>query len=124
MRLATTIKATKIVSLIDGREYSGLYSHLRNYGIDEEQYREMFGLPSNYPTLHPVYLISSSVSSNDRMIATVSEPTTRDYYKGKNKKLKAEAKAKLAAIKANLKDINISNATIKAAKAKLTKTSK
>jgi predicted transcriptional regulator len=45
----------KIISLIDGKPYSSLKRHLRGHGLTPDQYRERYGLKSDYPMVAPAY---------------------------------------------------------------------
>jgi predicted transcriptional regulator len=45
-----------IVCLEDGKQFKSLKRHLRTqYGLSPEQYREKWGLPSDYPMVAPNY---------------------------------------------------------------------
>src|ERR671917_2826300 len=44
-----------LISLEDGRRYKTLRRHLNGRGLTPEQYREKWGLPSNYPMVAPNY---------------------------------------------------------------------
>jgi predicted transcriptional regulator len=44
-----------LISLEDGRRYKTLRRHLTGRGLTPEQYREKWGLPSNYPMVAPNY---------------------------------------------------------------------
>ncbi|MCP8938154.1 MucR family transcriptional regulator [Alsobacter sp. SYSU M60028] len=44
-----------LVSLEDGQRYKSLKRHLAGRGLTPEQYREKWGLPSNYPMVAPNY---------------------------------------------------------------------
>lgn len=44
-----------IVSLIDGKSYKTLRRHLARHGMTPEQYRERFGLKSDYPMVSENY---------------------------------------------------------------------
>jgi predicted transcriptional regulator len=44
-----------IISLEDGRRYKSLKRHLSGRGLTPEQYREKWGLPSDYPMVAPSY---------------------------------------------------------------------
>jgi MucR family transcriptional regulator, transcriptional regulator of exopolysaccharide biosynthesis len=44
-----------IISLEDGRQYKSLKRHLGGRGLTPEQYREKWGLPSDYPMVAPNY---------------------------------------------------------------------
>src|SRR5918997_3513109 len=44
-----------LISLEDGRRYKSLRRHLSGRGLTPEQYREKWGLPSNYPMVAPNY---------------------------------------------------------------------
>ena len=52
-----------IISLIDGKPYKTLRRHLSRHGMSPEQYRERFGLKSDYP------MVSESYSSARREMA-------------------------------------------------------
>ena len=44
-----------LISLEDGKRYKTLRRHLAGRGLTPEQYREKWGLPSNYPMVAPNY---------------------------------------------------------------------
>src|ERR671910_1940325 len=44
-----------LISMEDGRRYKSLKRHLTGRGLTPEQYREKWGLPSNYPMVAPNY---------------------------------------------------------------------
>jgi predicted transcriptional regulator len=44
-----------LISLEDGKRYKTLRRHLTGRGLTPEQYREKWGLPSNYPMVAPNY---------------------------------------------------------------------
>jgi len=51
-----------LICLEDGRKYKSLKRHLRTrYGITPEQYREKWGLPSDYPMVAPAYAKARSL---------------------------------------------------------------
>ncbi|MES2337089.1 MAG: MucR family transcriptional regulator [Pseudomonadota bacterium] len=52
-----------IVSLVDGKPYKTLRRHLSRHGMTPEQYRERFGLKSDYP------MVSESYSNARREMA-------------------------------------------------------
>jgi len=45
----------RIISLIDGKPYKTLKRHLANNGLTPAQYRERYGLKSDYPMVAPAY---------------------------------------------------------------------
>lgn len=44
-----------IISMIDGKPYKTLRRHLSRHGMTPEQYRERFGLKSDYPMVSETY---------------------------------------------------------------------
>lgn len=44
-----------ITSLIDGRHFKSLRRHVSAAGYTPETYRERFGLPADFPMVHPEY---------------------------------------------------------------------
>ena len=51
-----SLKDDVIICLEDGQPYQSLKRHLRvKYGMSPEQYREKWGLPSDYPMVAPAY---------------------------------------------------------------------
>ncbi|MGA0595177.1 MucR family transcriptional regulator [Enterovirga sp. CN4-39] len=44
-----------LISLENGRQYKSLKRHLSSYDLTPEQYREKWGLPSDYPMVAPNY---------------------------------------------------------------------
>ena len=60
MKPAVTIKksltADYLICLEDGKKFKSLRRHLRShYNLSPEQYREKWGLPSDYPMVAPNY---------------------------------------------------------------------
>lgn len=51
----SSVRDEYLISLIDGRQYKVLTRHLRVHGLSADQYREAFGLPSDYPMVAPAY---------------------------------------------------------------------
>jgi predicted transcriptional regulator len=55
----------KIISMIDGKEYSMLKKHIARHGYTPESYREAFGLPSSYPMVADGYrAVRSEIAKN------------------------------------------------------------
>lgn len=44
-----------LISMEDGRRYKSLKRHLSGRGLTPEQYRQKWGLPSDYPVVAPAY---------------------------------------------------------------------
>lgn len=44
-----------ITSLIDGKQYKTLKRHLANHGLTPNEYRQRYGLKSDYPMVAPAY---------------------------------------------------------------------
>ena len=44
-----------ILSMITGEKLKTLKRHLRHHGLDEQQYRERYNLPDDYPMVAPAY---------------------------------------------------------------------
>jgi len=55
-----SITPQAIYSFIDGRGYKSLKRHLSSNGYTEEQYKETFGLPYDYPMTAPEYAAERS----------------------------------------------------------------
>jgi predicted transcriptional regulator len=55
-----TITPDAIISLEDGQPYKSLKRHLTSRGLTPEQYREKWGLPSDYPMVAPNYAAQRS----------------------------------------------------------------
>lgn len=119
MRASATIKATKIVSLIDGKEYAALRGQLAQYGITAEEYREMFGLPSSYPMLHPHESAAQDIIQTKTNASVMKNVYHAKHFIDKIRGIKARAKAEISKIKADLKDVAISAKTIREAKKSL-----
>ena len=49
------VTSTGIVSMIDGREFKSMKRHVGLHGYTPASYRETFGLPSDFPMVHPAY---------------------------------------------------------------------
>lgn len=50
----------KIISMIDGKPYSTLRRHLTANGLTPEEYRQRYGLKTDYPMVAPGYSASRS----------------------------------------------------------------
>ena len=44
-----------LISMEDGRKYKSLKRHLSGHGLTPQQYRQKWGLPSDYPMVAPSY---------------------------------------------------------------------
>ena len=56
-----SIKPDYIVCLEDGKQFKSLKRHLRSsYGLSPQQYRDKWGLPSDYPMVAPNYAAARS----------------------------------------------------------------
>ncbi|MGE3144629.1 MAG: MucR family transcriptional regulator [Pseudorhodoplanes sp.] len=56
-----SVTSDHIVCLEDGKKFKSLKRHLRTqYNMTPEQYREKWGLPSNYPMVAPNYAAARS----------------------------------------------------------------
>jgi predicted transcriptional regulator len=56
-----SIKPDYLVCLEDGKQFKSLRRHLRSsYGLTPQQYREKWGLPSDYPMVAPNYAAARS----------------------------------------------------------------
>lgn len=51
----STASRDHIISMIDGKPYRTLRRHLSTHGLTPEQYRERYGLKSDYPMVAPNY---------------------------------------------------------------------
>ena len=52
-----SITDSHLVSFEDGKPYKSLTRHLRAHGLTFAQYQIKWGLPSQYPVIHPSYSI-------------------------------------------------------------------
>jgi len=50
-----SVKADRIISMIDGKPYKMLRRHIAQHGYTPETYREAFGLPRDYPMVAAEY---------------------------------------------------------------------
>ena len=50
-----SIGPDSLISFIDGKAYQSLKRHLTTQGYTPESYRATFGLPADYPLVHPAY---------------------------------------------------------------------
>jgi predicted transcriptional regulator len=61
-----SISADYIVCLEDGKKFKSLKRHLRtHYSLSPEEYREKWGLPSDYPMVAPNYSATRSRLAKD-----------------------------------------------------------
>jgi predicted transcriptional regulator len=62
-----SITSDYIICLEDGRKFKSLKRHLRTqYNLSPEEYREKWGLPSDYPMLAPAYAKARSALAKQR----------------------------------------------------------
>jgi len=52
-----SITDSHLVSFEDGRPYKSLSRHLKAHGLTFDQYKAKWGLPEQYPSVHPSYTI-------------------------------------------------------------------
>lgn len=52
-----SITDSHLVSFEDGRPYKSLTRHLKAHGLTFDQYKAKWGLPEQYPSVHPSYTI-------------------------------------------------------------------
>lgn len=52
-----SITDSHLVSFEDGRSYKSLTRHLKAHGLTFDQYKAKWGLPEQYPSVHPSYTI-------------------------------------------------------------------
>lgn len=50
-----SIGAESLISFEDAKPYKSLKRHLSNRGLTPEDYRAKWGLPADYPMVHPAY---------------------------------------------------------------------
>lgn len=50
-----SIASNALISFEDGRPYKSLKRHLNARGLSAQDYRAKWGLPSDYPMVHPTY---------------------------------------------------------------------
>ncbi len=55
MPIKKTVTPDFLISLEDGRRYKSLKRHLSGRGLSPEEYRQKWGLPSDYPMVAPNY---------------------------------------------------------------------
>lgn len=54
-QIRKSIRPDGLISFIDGKSYKTLKRHLTKHGLDPQNYRERYGLPSDYPTTSANY---------------------------------------------------------------------
>ncbi len=64
-----------LICLEDGKRFKSLRRHLRRLGLTPEQYREKWGLPSDYPMVAPNY--SAQRSAMAKKIGLGQKRTTQ-----------------------------------------------
>ncbi len=52
-----SITDSHLISFEDGRPYKSLTRHLKAHGLTFDQYKAKWGLPEQYPSVHPSYTI-------------------------------------------------------------------
>ncbi|MCS6761825.1 MAG: MucR family transcriptional regulator [Candidatus Devosia symbiotica] len=61
-----SVAADYIICLEDGKKFKSLKRHLRtHYNLSPEEYREKWGLPSDYPMVAPSYSATRSKLAKD-----------------------------------------------------------
>lgn len=73
-----------LISFEDGKPYKSLKRHLGTRGMTPEDYRAKWGLPSDYPMVHPAYSAQRSelaraigLGSKGRQAKAVAEPAPK-----------------------------------------------
>ncbi|MFN0262847.1 MucR family transcriptional regulator [Tepidamorphus sp. 3E244] len=67
-----------IICLEDGKKFKSLKRHLRtHYDLTPEQYREKWGLPSDYPMVAPSYAEARSKLAKEMGLGQKRKRTTR-----------------------------------------------
>jgi predicted transcriptional regulator len=60
MPIKKTITSEFLISLEDGKRYKSLKRHLSGRGLTPQEYRQKWGLPSDYPMVAPDYAAQRS----------------------------------------------------------------
>jgi predicted transcriptional regulator len=69
-----SISADYLVCLEDGKKFKSLKRHLRtHYNLSPEEYREKWGLPSDYPMVAPNYSATRSRLAKDNGLGRKAE---------------------------------------------------
>ncbi|MGL5117405.1 MAG: MucR family transcriptional regulator [Beijerinckiaceae bacterium] len=73
-----SITADYIICLEDGKKFKSLKRHLRTmYNLSPEQYREKWGLPSDYPMVAPSYAEARSRLAKEMGLGQARKRTAR-----------------------------------------------
>lgn len=54
-QIRKSITPDALISFVDGKPYKTLRRHLSTHGFTVDSYKAQFGLPSDYPTVAPLY---------------------------------------------------------------------
>lgn len=72
-----SVTADYIVCLEDGKKFKSLKRHLRtHFNMSPEEYREKWGLPSDYPMVAPNYSATRSQLAKDNGLGRQAAPKT------------------------------------------------
>ena len=93
--ITKSITDDALISFVDGKPYKTLKRHLSRHGMDMKQYRERYGLPSDYPSTAPSYsaarsAMAKSLGLGARRKAAPAEAPAPKETKGRAKKAAAE----------------------------------
>ncbi|PZT98774.1 MAG: MucR family transcriptional regulator [Brevundimonas sp.] len=79
-----SIGHTALISFEDGKPYKSLKRHLGTRGLTPDDYRAKWGLPSDYPMVHPAYSAQRSelaraigLGSKGRQAKAVAKPAPK-----------------------------------------------
>ena len=92
-QIRKSVKPEGIVSFIDGKTYKTLKRHLTSHGLDPDRYRELFGLPTDYPMVALAYSEKRSNLAKslglgrpgERAARQAAEPAAQPAAKGRRK---------------------------------------
>jgi predicted transcriptional regulator len=82
-----------LISMEDGRRYKSLKRHLSGRGLSPQQYRQKWGLPSDYPMVAPAYARQRSELAKALGLGRKREEAPAPAPKRGRKKTAASAEA-------------------------------
>lgn len=76
-----------LICLEDGKKFKSLKRHLKSaFNLTPEQYRQKWGLPSDYPMVAPAYSARRSNLAKEMGLGRVAGETVAKLRKGRRKK--------------------------------------
>jgi predicted transcriptional regulator len=76
-QIRKSIGEDKLISFVDGKAYATLKRHLTKHGMTVAEYRQRYGLPSDYPTTAPAYSAKRSAMAKSLGLGAAGRSASR-----------------------------------------------